>query len=228
MRILAIFTMLLAAGMALPANKELSDETKILKNAHEIFHEIMEDPDDGIPEYLLERAHCIGIVPGLKKGGFIVGAKYGKGVMFCRGPNKAGWVGPSMVKIEGGSFGLQIGGGEVDVILLVMNDEGKQKLLKSEFTLGAEAGVMAGPVGRTAKAETDAMMHAEILSYSESKGVFAGVALEGATLRAASEDNEKLYGRKVTHKQILNGEVGSPAEAAELRETLSRYSWREN
>ena len=226
MRTLSILTTLLACAIAMPAAK-MSEEAKIIENAHEVFNEIMEDPDDGIPEYLLERAHCIGIVPGLKKGAFIVGAKYGQGVMLCRGPGKAGWLGPSMVKIEGGSFGLQIGGGEVDVILLVMNDEGKQKLLTSEFTLGGEAGVMAGPVGRTAKAETDAMMHAEILSWSKSKGVFAGVALQGATLRAATGDNEDLYGKEVTHKQILNGEVGSPAEAAKLKATLNRYSWKE-
>ena len=226
MKTLAITAILLAAAAALPAAK-VSDEAKILSNANEVFHEIMEDPDDGIPQYLLERAHCIGIVPGLKKGAFLVGAKYGKGAMLCRGEGKQGWVGPSMVKIEGGSFGLQIGGGEVDVILLVMNDEGKQKLLTSEFTLGGEAGVMAGPVGRTAKAETDAMMHAEILSWSKSKGVFAGVALEGATLRAADDDNEKLYGRKVEHKQILNGELASPREAAALKATLNQYSWSE-
>jgi lipid-binding SYLF domain-containing protein len=132
-----------------------------------------------------------------------------------------------MVKIEGGSVGLQIGAGEVELILLVMNEEGKDKLLKSEFTLGGEAGVMAGPVGRTASAETDAMMHAEILSYSKSKGVFAGVALEGATLRASEDDNADLYGKPVTHEAILNGKVESPAQASALKSTLNQYSVKE-
>jgi lipid-binding SYLF domain-containing protein len=226
MRTLLASGLLLVCAAALPAEK-LGDEAKVIQNANEVFQEIMKDPDEGIPRDLLQRAECVGIVPSLKKGGFIVGAKYGKGVLLCRGANDTGWVGPSMVKIEGGSFGLQIGAGEVELIFLVMNEEGKEKLLESEFTLGGEAGVMAGPVGRTASAETDAMMHAEILSYSKSKGVFAGVALEGATLRSSDEDNEKLYGKKVAHEDILSGKAGSPADAAMLKKTLSQYSLKE-
>ncbi len=220
----ALIVMLLfgVAGFA-----KTTDEVERIQKAEDVFQEIMEDPDAGVPHELLHRAHCVGIVPGLKKGGFIVGAKYGKGVMLCRGADKKSWVGPSTVKIEGGSFGLQIGGGEVDVILLVMNDEGVEKLVKSEFTLGAEAGAMAGPVGRTAEAETDVYMHAEILSYSKSRGVFAGAALDGSTLRADNDANEDLWGRDVEHADVLHGKFGAHAAAASLIKTLNRYSYQE-
>ena len=220
-------TVFLALTFAVVGLAGGSDELQRIDRAHRVFQEIMEDPDSGIPHGLLHRAHCVGIVPGLKKGGFMVGAKYGKGVMLCRGEGKADWVGPSTVKVEGGSFGLQIGGGEVDVILLVMNDEGVKKLVSSEFTLGAEAGAMAGPVGRSAEVETDAYMHAEILSYSKSRGLFAGVALDGSTLRFDSDANEDLWGRKVDHSAILNGEFGTHDAAAELVSTLNSYSYRE-
>lgn len=218
---------LLALAFAVVGLAGGADERQRIDRADSVFKEIMEDPDAGIPHELLHRAHCVGIVPGLKKGGFIVGAKYGKGVMLCRGQNKTNWVGPSTVKIEGGSFGLQIGGGEVDVVLLVMNDEGVRKLLKSEFTLGAEAGAMAGPVGRSAEAETDAYMHAEILSYSKSRGLFAGVALDGSTLRADNDANEDLWGKSVDHADILNGKFGAHDAAAGLVATLNEFSYRE-
>jgi lipid-binding SYLF domain-containing protein len=160
-----------------------NEPAKRLNEAAEVFSEVMSAPDKGIPAELLENAHCIVIVPGLKTGAFILGGKYGKGYLSCRNHSGAGWSAPGTVRIEGGSVGFQIGGSETDLILLVMNDRGEEKLLASKFTLGAEGSVAAGPVGRTATAQTDTQMHAEILSWSRSQGLFAGLALEGATLR---------------------------------------------
>lgn len=205
---------------------QVNEAHQRLHAATAVFGEIMAAPDKGIPKWALERAHCAVIVPAIKQGAFIIGAKYGKGVVACRKAG-GGWTGPSTVRIEGGSFGFQIGGGEVDAVLLVMNQQGKNKLIKSEFTLGAEAGAMAGPVGRSAKAETDALMHAKILSYSRSRGVFAGVALEGGTLRSDDHDNQALYGRTVTHEQILKGAVTVPKNARDLTSLLGKHSWRE-
>jgi lipid-binding SYLF domain-containing protein len=190
--------------------------------ATEVFNEIMAAPDKGIPTDLLEGAKCIGIIPGMKKGGFIVGANYGKGVVVCR--TATGWSGPSTVRIEGGSIGAQIGGGEVDVVLAVMNDEGARKLMREEFTLGADAGVMAGPVGRTAEAKTNPTMSAGILSWSRSRGLFAGVSLNGATLRDDKKDNEAIYGKAVRHEDILTGKVPAPAAAQPLYNALNKYS----
>src|SRR4029453_95446 len=150
--------------------------------ARQVFEEIMGTPEKGIPRDLLAKAHCIVIVPSVKRAGFIVGGQYGVGVATCRQPGGFGWTGPSTVKVEGGSFGLQIGGGETDIVMMVINESGANKLMKSEFTLGGEGAVMAGPVGRSASAETDAYMRAEILSYSRSRGLFSGVALKGAML----------------------------------------------
>src|SRR4030095_9109078 len=160
------------------------DAKERLGEAKTVFDEIMSAPDKGIPRDLLEKAHCIVIVPAVKRAGFIVGGQYGVGDALCRQPGHAGWTGPSTVKVEGGSFGLQIGGGETDVVMVVMNESGAKKLMKSEFTLGGEGAVMAGPGGRANTAETDAYFRAEILSYSRSRGLFAGVALKGSTLRS--------------------------------------------
>ena len=152
-----------------------------LKASAEVLTEIMATPDKGIPQELLENSECIVIVPGMKKAAFIVGGNYGRGFMLCRQPSGSGWSAPAGVKVEGGSVGFQIGGSETDVIMLVMNKRGAEKLLSSKFTLGADASVAAGPVGRTSSADTDLKMHAEILTYSRSRGVFAGVSLDGAT-----------------------------------------------
>jgi lipid-binding SYLF domain-containing protein len=195
-----------------------------LTHANKVFEEIMATPDKGIPRDLLAKAHCVVIVPALKKGGFIVGGQYGVGVASCRKPQGEGWTGPSTVRLEGGSFGLQIGGGETDVVMLVMNQSGSEKLMKSKFTLGGEGSAMAGPVGRSASAQTDAYMKAEILSYSRSKGAFAGVTLNGSTLRPDDGDNKKLYGKEVKHEEILKDRVPAPAAAGELTATLTRYS----
>ena len=206
-----------------------NEPTKRLNEAGQVFSEVMSAPDKGIPQELLENAHCIVIVPGLKTAAFFFGAKYGKGYMSCRSKNGSGWSAPGTVRIEGGSVGFQIGGSETDLIMLVMNDSGESKLLSSKFTLGAEGSVAAGPVGRTATAQTDAQLHAEILSWSRTQGVFAGLALEGATLRQDLDDNATLYGRKLENREIVTkGVRHAPKAAMKLMALLNRYSRREH
>lgn len=198
-----------------------NEPQKRIEASAEVLTDIMSAKDKGIPEDLLEKAQCVGIIPSLKRAGFIVGAKYGKGVVVCRTDH--GWSAPENVRIEGGSIGLQIGAGETDVVFIVKSKRGMNKLMEDKFTLGADAGVMAGPVGRATSAETDAMLHAEILSWSRSRGVFAGISLEGATLRPDREDDRALYGRDVSQREILQGEVSQPAAAQSLYAELNRY-----
>lgn len=218
------FTLVLMLAFAGFAVAEDDDAVKRLGEAKTVFEEIMGTPDKGIPRDLLEKAHCVVIVPSVKRAGFIVGGQYGVGVATCRQPQGAGWTAPSTIKVEGGSFGLQIGGGETDVVMVVMNESGANKLMKSEFTLGGEGAVMAGPVGRSTSAETDAYFRAEILSWSRSRGLFAGVALKGSTLRSDDSDNKKLYGKEVKHEDILRGRVPAPAVAKPLLDLLGQYS----
>ncbi len=202
------------------------EPAKRLGEAASVFSEVMATPDKGIPQDLLEKAHCIVIVPGLKTAAFVFGGKYGKGYLSCR--NKSGgWSAPGTVRIEGGSVGFQIGGSQTDLIMLVMSERGADKLLSSKFTLGAEGSVAAGPVGRTATAQTDAQMHAEILSWSRSQGLFAGLALEGATLRQDLDDNATLYGTKLENRDIVTGGRPAPRSAAKLMGLLNKHSARE-
>ncbi len=219
--ILAIILVAASLGATDKANEKAAERTG---RAAELLAEIMSTPDHAIPQDLLRRAHCVALIPGVKKLGLLVGGKYGKGVIACRTGAEAGWSGPSTVRLEGGSFGLQIGGSSTDVVLLVMNKVGAEKLRASKFTLGADAAVAGGPVGRSAQAQTDAQMHAKILSYSRSRGLFAGLSLEGATLRPDADDNENLYGRKVSHEEILSGAIGAPAAASGLHAALAKYS----
>src|SRR5437588_1495439 len=185
--------MILAATLAIvPLLAKDNGSVKRLEEAAAVFSEIISTPDKGIPQDLLANAHCIVIVPELEAAAFVVGGKYGKGYLSCRSKSGTGWSAPAAVRIEGGSVGFQIGGSQTDLIMLVMNARGADKLLSSKFTLGAEGSVAAGPVGRTATAQTDAQMHAEILSWSRSQGLFAGLALEGATLRQDQDDNVQL------------------------------------
>jgi SH3 domain-containing YSC84-like protein 1 len=194
---------------------------KHIRESAAVLNEIMSAKDRGIPEDLLEKAKCVGIIPNLKRAGFIVGAKYGKGIVTCR--TAGGWSAPEFVRVEGGSIGLQIGAGETDVVFLVMNERGMNRLMEDKFTVGGDASVMAGPVGRSAEAETDAMMHAEILAWSRSRGIFAGISLEGATLRPDKDENRALYGPDVTPREILHGRVNPPAGADQLFAELSHY-----
>jgi SH3 domain-containing YSC84-like protein 1 len=165
-------------------------------------------------------------VPGLKKGAFIVGAKYGKGFVSCRKKDGVGWSAPGAIRVEGGSFGFQIGGSETDVFMLLMNQRGMDRLFSTKFTLGGDASVAAGPVGRSTQAETDAAMTAEILTWSRSRGLFAGISLSGATLREDEDWNRDLYGHKVTNKEVILGGMATPAQAEGLIATLNKYSSR--
>jgi lipid-binding SYLF domain-containing protein len=219
----------IVTGLALTTSLLASDKesTKRLGEAASVFSEVMATPDKGIPQDLLDRSHCIVIVPGLKTAGFILGGKYGKGYLSCRNKGGVGWSAPATVRIEGGSVGFQIGGEETDLIMLVMNEGGENKLLQSKFTLGGEGSVAAGPVGRTATAQTDAQMHAEILSWSRSQGLFAGLALEGATLREDLNDNAGLYGQRLENRDIVTNGRRAPRAAARLMALLNEHSARE-
>jgi lipid-binding SYLF domain-containing protein len=210
--------LVIVAGLALTTSLLAIDKepAKPLGEAASVFSEVMATPDKGIPQDLLEKAHCIVIVPSLKTGAFIVGGKYGKGYLSCRTKSGSGWSAVATVLIEGGSVGFQIGGSTTDLIMLVMSERGADKLLSSKFTLGAEGSVVAGPVGRTATAQTDAQMHAEILSWSRSQGLFAGLALERATLRQDLDDNATLYGKKLESRDIVTSGRSSPKSAARL------------
>jgi SH3 domain-containing YSC84-like protein 1 len=192
----------------------------------DVFQEVMGTPDKGIPQDLLNKAQCVIIIPGLKKGAFVVGAEYGRGFAECRKADGFGWGAPGAVRMEGGSFGFQAGGSSTDVVMLVMNKRGMEKLLGDKFTLGADASVAAGPVGRTADASTDIRMDAEILAWSRAKGLFAGIALKGATLRPDADVNEELYGRKIGNREVLNNDTAPPPASQPLRAALDKYSMR--
>lgn len=217
-RSLTAMALLVAAAtpiFAETAAERLAESALVLK-------EVMEAPDKGIPTDLLAKAHCVVVVPGLKKAGLIVGGKYGRGFIVCREGSR--WGAPAALRVEGGSFGFQIGASETDVIMLLMDQRSVQGILESRFTLGGDADVAAGPVGRSATAQTDATMKAKILSYSRSRGVFAGLALTGATLRQDLDENRELYGKPLTTKEIVKGAVKPPAAASELIDLLTRYS----
>ena len=218
---------MLAALVLTPLLAKDNEPVNRLNEAVAVFSEIMAAPDKGIPQDLLENAHCIVIVPDLKTAAFVFGGKYGKGYLSCRNKSGTGWSAPGTVRIEGGSVGFQIGGSSTDLIMLVMSERGADKLLSSKFTLGAEGSVAAGPVGRTATAQTDAQMHADILSWSRTQGLFAGLALEGATLRQDLDDNATLYGKKLKNRDIVTKGVRPPQAAANLIALLNRYSARE-
>lgn len=203
-----------------------SDVDKRLDVAASTFKEVMGLPDKSIPQDLLAKAECIVVVPGLKKGAFIVGAKYGRGFISCRKGSGAGWSAPGAIRVEGGSVGFQIGGSETDVFMLVMNKRGVERLLSSQFTLGGDASVAAGPVGRSTQAETDAAMTAEILTWSRSRGIFAGISLSGATLRQDDEWIKDMYGKEMSNKDIVQGPTTAPAIAKNLMTELNRYSAR--
>ena len=215
-----LLSIVLTAAFA--ANR--SDEVKRLQRATEVFSEIMKTPDKGIPADLLNKCECVGIVPGLKKGGLGIGGKYGKGVLVCRKSDRS-WTAPSFITIEGGSIGLQIGFTQIDVVMLMMNRKGVEKLIGDKFTIGADASAAAGPVGRQTAAQTNIRMDAEILTYSRAKGLFAGISLDGATLRQDKDDNRDFYGKDVDARNILlEGTVEMPAEARPLASALSWQS----
>ncbi|HEY1755343.1 MAG TPA: lipid-binding SYLF domain-containing protein [Bryobacteraceae bacterium] len=222
MRQKLLYALVLGAGLAHAG----SDAADRLAASAQTFKEVMDTPDKSIPRGLLNRAQCIVIVPGLKKGAFVFGAKYGKGFLSCRNKSGVGWSAPGGIRIEGGSFGFQIGGEETDAFLLVMNPKGEDRLLSTKFTLGADAVAAAGPVGRSTQAETDAALTAEILTWSRSRGLFAGISLNGATLRPDEDWNKEMYGKPLKNRDIVTGGIAPPAAAAELMAELNKYSSR--
>jgi lipid-binding SYLF domain-containing protein len=202
------------------------DTTNRLNAAADVVSDMMGAPDKGIPKDLLDKAACVVVVPSVKKAAFIIGAKYGRGFIICRNKNGRGWSAPGGVRIEGGSFGLQIGGSATDVVMLLMNQGAIDKLLSSKFTIGADASAAAGPVGRTASAQTDAQLHAQLLTYSRAQGLFAGVSLDGATLRPDDDANKDMYGRKKSNRDVVLGTVKAPSTAVKLIAELNRQSGR--
>jgi lipid-binding SYLF domain-containing protein len=215
---------LFVAGGLYAANKE----QKRLENSGVVMEEIMNAPEN-IPQELLEKAECVIVFPSVLKAAFGVGGSYGRGAMVCRTGTGFGgpWGAPAMYALEGGSFGFQLGGQATDLVLLVMNDRGAQSILSSKVKLGADASAAAGPKGRDASADTDAYLRAEILSYSRSRGLFAGISLEGSTLRPDDEANERVYGRKITSRDIVLGkDIGVPVSGLRLVRILQKDSPR--
>ena len=199
--LVCVLVVVLCGSALLAAKSEVND--RVVHSAV-VLRELANIPEKGIPTDLLNKCICVAVVPSMKKAGFIFGANYGKGVMSCRVDNGTGpWSAPSMIFVGGGSFGLQIGGQEVDLVLLIMNLGGLESLLDSKFTLGGDASVAAGPVGRTAAAQTDAWMSAKILAYSRSRGIFGGITLKGDVLRPDNDANQVLYGKEVVPRNVL-------------------------
>lgn len=219
-----LMIVLMSSMLAFAADSEREQDR--VKDAGVVLKEILNIPDD-IPQELLDKAECIVVLPSVKKGALGIGGSYGRGVMICRSGEhyKGKWGAPALYALEGVSIGFQLGGQATDFVLLVMNPKGAESLLYSKVKLGADASAAAGPKGRTAEGATDIVMTAEILSYSRNKGLFAGVSLEGSTLRSDGSANEKLYGRKLTAKEIIRGgKVGIPASARELVSLLDKKS----
>jgi lipid-binding SYLF domain-containing protein len=218
---IAILLLLIPASWASDA-EDTPDQR--LRNAHTTFHEVMDMPDKGIPLDLFNKSECIVIIPGVKKAAFIVGGKYGRGFVSCRRGANRRFGAPAAIRIEGGSYGLQIGGSSTDVFMLIMNQSGMNRLMSDKVTIGGEAAAAVGPVGRNTSAATDVLLHAEILTWSRSRGIFAGLSLEGSTLRPDGSENRKLYGRDISNKEILEGDVAVPVAGKQLVVTLNRYS----
>lgn len=221
MKVFAIAASVVLATSAFGAGKA----QERLEDSARVFSEIMTTPDKGIPQDLLAKAQCVVIIPGLKKAAFVVGAEYGRGFAECRKIDGRGWGAPAAIRMEGGSLGFQLGGSDTDMVLLMMNRHGMTKLTEDKFTLGADASVAAGPVGRTANASTDAEMTAEILAWSRARGLFAGISVKGATLRPSQDWNEELYGRRIPNREILlTSAVAIPDAARPLIRELDRAS----
>ena len=215
-----LVVMAICPSFAFAADQE--KDTNRLENSGTVLKEILDVPDD-IPQDLLDKADCVVVFPSVLKAAFIIGGSYGRGAMSCRkGQNFSGpWGAPTMMALEGGSFGFQIGGEATDFVLLVMNERGASGILTSKVKLGADASVAAGPVGRTASAETDATLRADILSYSRARGAFAGIALEGSTIRPDNGANKQIYGQEVPARDIvLSGHVAIPPAAKRMVSTL--------
>lgn len=211
---------LLAAGCAVAADQAEKVQDRV-QGAANVLQEIMAAPDKGIPEEILSSADCVAIVPSMKNGGFVVGARYGRGIATCR--NNGAWSAPAPFLVEGGSWGLQIGGQAIDLVMLVMNQQGMQQLLSSKFKVGADASAAAGPVGRHAEGSTDWKMRSQILTYSRARGAFAGITLNGAVVKQDNDATQELYGRVIPFKQILTGSVPAPASTQPFLTNVAKY-----
>lgn len=225
--VLALFVSLcsfVASAPALAADEPAKDSkaTDRVQAAGDVLDQIQAAPDSGIPQDILGSAECVAVVPSMLKGGFIVGAKYGRGLASCR--TAKGWSAPAFFLVTGGSFGLQIGGQAVDLVMLIMNKDGMQHLLSSQFALGADASVAAGPVGRHAEGNTDWKMRAQVLTYSRARGVFAGITLNGAVVKQDKDSTREFYGHMVTSKAALTGLIDPPAAANSFLTTLSKWA----
>src|SRR6266481_6835718 len=220
--ILCVVACLTASTFAKDEDQDQNKAEDRVKAAGTVMEEIESAPDQGIPEEVLASAECVAVVPTMLKGGFIVGARYGRGVASCRTPK--GWSAPAFFTVEGGSFGLQIGGQAVDLVMLIMNQEGMRNLLSSKFQLGADASVAAGPVGRHAAADTDWKMKAQVLTYSRARGVFAGVSLSGAVIKQDKDATRDFYGRMVPFRTSLTGKVEAPQTAYPFLSTLAKWA----
>jgi len=225
MKKLAVFVLWVSLCAFAVAADDQPKESKAADRAQaagDVLNEIQSAPDSGIPEEVLGRAECVAVVPSMLKGGFIVGAKYGRGLASCR--TAKGWSAPAFFVMEGGSFGFQIGGQAVDLVMLIMNNDGMQKLLSSQFELGADASVAAGPVGRHAEGATDWKMRAQVLTYSRARGVFAGATLNGAVIKQDKDSTREFYGHMVTFKASLTGSVDAPSASNAFLTSLSKWA----
>ena len=223
MKTLVLLVVMVSFGSVMAADEQkASKASDRVQASADVLNEIQAAPDSGIPQEILSRAECVAVVPSMLKGGFIVGAKYGRGVASCR--TSKGWSAPAFFTVTGGSFGFQIGGQAVDLVMLIMNNDGMQHLLSSQFALGADASVAAGPVGRHAEGSTDWKMRAQVLTYSRARGVFAGVSLNGAVMKQDKDSTREFYGHMVTFKAALTGEVEPPAPANPFLTTLAKWA----
>lgn len=220
-RVLALL-FVLGLTATFSAASDRGDVVERLQKASTVMNEIMAAPDSGIPEEVIGSAKCIAIVPSMLKGGLGFGGAYGKGVASCK--TGKGWSAPAFFAVKGGSFGLQIGGQAVDLVMLIMNDEGMKNLLASKFKLGADASVAAGPVGRHAEGSTDWKLRAQVLTYSRARGAFAGITLNGAVINQHQDDTRAFYGRMVPFKTILTGNIAAPGDAGVWTGTLAKYA----
>src|SRR6478752_2338012 len=220
-----LLTLIVALCSWMHAADESTKESKAtdrVQAAADVLNAIQSAPDSGVPNEILSRADCVAVVPSMLKGGFVVGGKYGRGLASCRTPK--GWSAPAFFTVKGGSFGFQIGGQAVDLVMLIMNNEGMQRLLSSQFALGADASVAAGPVGRHAEGNTDWKMRAQVLTYSRARGVFAGISLNGAVIKQDRDDTRAFYGRMVPYRSLLTGLTPVPADARPFLDALGQYA----
>ena len=228
MKKLTILTLLCLLLLSTSIFADKKEEVERAKKAAQAFREIMDAPDQAIPKEFLDRAYCVAVFPSVKKGGFVLGGQFGRGLISCRKPNSE-WSAPAYFTIGGGSFGLQIGAQAVDLVLLVMNEDGVNGLLKSKFEIGAGAAATAGPVGRNASASTDATLNAQILSYSRSKGLFAGLELKGSVLKEDEDANKDVYGRAVSARDLLEaGTIKTTTDVRIYPATLTKFSPRKS